>query len=84
MLVPDDGVTAFDDLIRGRIEFENRLIDDQVLLKGDGFPTYHLAVVVDDHLMRVNLVIRGEEWISSVPLHLQLFAALGFEPPKSH
>jgi len=54
MLVPDEGVTGFEDLIRGRIEFENRLIDDQVLLKSDGFPTYHLAVVVDDHLMRIS------------------------------
>jgi glutamyl-tRNA synthetase len=82
MLVPNDGVTGFDDLIRGRIEFENRLIDDQVLLKGDGFPTYHLAVVVDDHLMRISHVTRGEEWISSTPKHVLLYQWLGIPLPK--
>jgi len=82
MLVPDDGVTAFDDMIRGRIEFENRLIDDQVILKSDGFPTYHLAVVVDDHEMRISHVTRGEEWISSTPKHVLLYQWLGWEPPK--
>lgn len=81
MLIPDEGVTAFDDLIRGRIEFENRLIDDQVLLKSDGFPTYHLAVVVDDYLMRISHVTRGEEWISSTPKHVLLYRWLGIEPP---
>ncbi|HZO27540.1 MAG TPA: glutamate--tRNA ligase [Chloroflexota bacterium] len=81
MLVPDEGVTAFDDLIRGRIEFENRLIDDQVLLKGDGFPTYHLAVVVDDHLMKVSHVTRGEEWISSTPKHVLLYQWLELPLP---
>ena len=60
MLMPDQGSTAFDDLIRGPIEFENRLLDDQVLLKSDGFPTYHLAVVVDDWAMRITHVVRGE------------------------
>jgi glutamyl-tRNA synthetase len=82
MLVPDEGVTAFDDLIRGRIEFENRLIDDQVLLKGDGFPTYHLAVVVDDHLMRISHITRGEEWISSTPKHVLLYQWLGIPMPR--
>jgi glutamyl-tRNA synthetase len=82
MLIPDDGVTAFDDLIRGRIEFENRLIDDQVLLKGDGFPTYHLAVVVDDHLMQISHITRGEEWISSTPKHVLLYDWLGIPLPK--
>jgi glutamyl-tRNA synthetase len=82
MLVPDEGVTAFDDLIRGRIEFENRLIDDQVLLKSDGFPTYHLAVVVDDFLMRVSHITRGEEWISSTPKHVLLYQWLGIPVPK--
>ena len=81
MLVPDDGVTAFDDLIRGRIEFENRLVDDQVLIKGDGYPTYHLAVVVDDYLMRITHVTRGEEWISSTPKHILLYQWLGITPP---
>src|SRR4051812_34641500 len=82
MLVPDEGVTAFDDLIRGRIEFENRLIDDQVIVKADGFPTYHLAVVVDDHLMKVTHITRGEEWISSTPKHVLLYQWLGWEMPK--
>lgn len=79
----EGGRIAFEDLIRGEIEQpENR--NDAVLLKSSDqeprLPTYHFAHVVDDHLMRVNLVIRGEEWISSVPLHLQLFSALSFEP----
>ena len=65
--VPDDGVTLFTDAIRGEISFENKLIDDQVLLKSDGFPTYHLGVVVDDHVMGISHVIRGEEWIPSTP-----------------
>jgi len=82
MLVPSDGVTAFDDVVRGRIEFENRLLDDQVLLKSDGFPTYHLAVVVDDHDMRINLIMRGEEWISSTPKHVLLYGWLGWELPR--
>jgi glutamyl-tRNA synthetase len=81
MLVPDAGVTGFDDLIRGHIEFENRLIDDQVLLKGDGFPTYHLAVVVDDHLMRISHITRGEEWISSTPKHVLLYQWLDLPLP---
>ncbi|MCC7370411.1 MAG: glutamate--tRNA ligase [Chloroflexi bacterium] len=82
MLVPDDGVTGFDDLIRGRIEFENRLIDDQVLLKSDGYPTYHLAVVVDDFMMKITHITRGEEWISSTPKHVLLYQWLGIPTPK--
>jgi glutamyl-tRNA synthetase len=82
MLVPDEGVTGFDDMIRGHIEFENRLIDDQVILKSDGFPTYHLAVVVDDHLMKISHITRGEEWISSTPKHVLLYQWLGWEMPK--
>lgn len=71
----------FDDLIKGRIEMpEND--EDLVLLKSDGVPTYHFAHAVDDHLMRTTHVIRGDEWISSVPKHLQLFQMLGFKPPK--
>ena len=81
MRVPDEGLTTFDDLIRGRIEFENRLIDDQVLLKSDGFPTYHLAVVVDDHTMRITHVTRGEEWISSTPKHVLLYQWFGWDLP---
>ncbi|KKR09875.1 MAG: Glutamate-tRNA ligase [Parcubacteria group bacterium GW2011_GWA2_39_18] len=80
--VPDQGVTSFIDLIRGQISFENKLIDDQVLLKSDGFPTYHLAVVVDDHLMEISHVIRGEEWISSTPKQILLYQALGWEIPQ--
>lgn len=72
---------VFDDLIKGRIEMpEND--EDLVLLKSDGVPTYHFAHAVDDHLMRTTHVIRGDEWISSVPKHLQLFRLLGFKPPK--
>ena len=72
---------VFDDLIKGRIEMpEND--EDIVLLKSDGIPTYHFAHAVDDHLMRTTHVIRGDEWVSSAPKHLQLFKALGFKPPK--
>ncbi|MGI8586445.1 MAG: glutamate--tRNA ligase [Chloroflexia bacterium] len=79
--VPDEGITSFVDLVRGEISFENRLMDDAVLLKSDGFPTYHLAVVVDDHLMGVTHIVRGEEWISSTPKHILLYKAFGWEPP---
>lgn len=78
---PDSGVTEFDDLVRGKISFENVLIDDQILLKSDGFPTYHLAVVVDDHLMEITHVIRAEEWISSTPKHVILYKAFGWDLP---
>jgi len=80
--VPDAGVTAFHDCIRGDISFENALIDDQVLLKSDGFPTYHLGVVVDDYLMEITHIIRGEEWISSTPKHILLYTYLGWELPE--
>jgi glutamyl-tRNA synthetase len=76
------GQTCWDDLIRGVVCFDNAEIDDQVLLKSDGFPTYHLAHVVDDHLMRISHVIRAEEWIPSTPKHLALFQAFGWEPPR--
>lgn len=71
-----------DDLIRGRVEFEREVIDDQVLIKADGYPTYHLANVVDDHLMKITHVIRGEEWLSSTPKHILLYEYLGWEIPK--
>jgi glutamyl-tRNA synthetase len=77
-----DGSVAWDDVIRGRIEFEYAEIDDQVLLKSDGFPTYHLANVVDDHDMGITDVVRAEEWIPSTPKHLALYAALGWTPPR--
>lgn len=79
--VKKDGTTSFHDLIRGDISFENKLIDDQVILKSDEFPTYHLGVVVDDYLMKISHVIRGEEWISSTPKHIMLYEALGWEKP---
>ncbi len=76
------GETIFNDLIRGEVRFKNELIDDQVLIKSDGFPTYHFAVVVDDHLMEITHIIRGEEWISSVPKHVQLYKYFGWEIPE--
>lgn len=79
--VPEEGKTEFTDLIRGKISFENKLIDDQVLLKSDGFPTYHLAVVVDDYLMQISHVIRAEEWISSTPKHILIYQFLGWDLP---
>lgn len=80
--MPLDGVTSVDDLVRGRVTFENELIDDFVMLKSDGFPTYHLANVVDDHVMKISHVLRAEEWLPSIPRHLQIYEALGWEPPK--
>ena len=80
--MPKTGETVFNDLIRGPVTFQNKLVDDQVLLKSDGYPTYHLAVVVDDHLMEITHVIRGEEWISSTPKHLQLYKYFGWKPPE--
>jgi glutamyl-tRNA synthetase len=76
-----DGVTEWNDVVRGPISFNNSEIDDQVLLKSDGFPTYHLAVVVDDHLMEISHVIRSDEWIPSTPKHLAIYAALDWTPP---
>lgn len=79
--MPLEGVTRYKDLIHGEIEFRNILVDDFIMLKSDGFPTYHLANVVDDHLMEVTHVLRADEWISSMPKHLQLYHAFGWEPP---
>ena len=79
--VPLDGVTICQDVVRGPIEFQNSGIDDQVLLKSDGYPTYHLGVVVDDHLMEITHVIRGEEWLSSTPKHVLIYQAFGWELP---
>ena len=81
LAVPLEGVTVVDDLLRGRIEFENRQLDDLVLLKSDGFPTYHLGVVIDDHLMEISHITRGEEWLSSAPKHVLLYRALGWDMP---
>jgi glutamyl-tRNA synthetase len=80
--MPLEGETVFHDEIRGEIRFENALIDDFVMLKSDGYPTYHLASVTDDHDMGITHVIRGEEWISSTPRHVQIYRALGWELPK--
>jgi glutamyl-tRNA synthetase len=79
--MPIDGTTTVVDALRGAIEFENTQIDDQVLLKSDGMPTYHLANVVDDFLMKITHVIRAEEWISSTPKHVRLYEAFGWEAP---
>ena len=81
MKIPDSTTIAFDDIIRGRVEFSSEQIDDQVLLKSDGFPTYHLANVVDDHLMGISHVIRGEEWLSSTPKHVLLYQYFGWDLP---
>jgi len=76
-----EGKTSYTDLIRGTITIENETLDDQVLLKSDGFPTYHLGVVVDDHLMEISHVIRAEEWMASVPKHVLLYDFLKWELP---
>jgi len=73
---------VFSDIVRGKIEIDYAAIDDQVLLKSDGWPTYHLAVVVDDHLMKISHVIRGEEWLSSTPKHVLLYSFLDWPLPQ--
>jgi glutamyl-tRNA synthetase len=80
--VPAAGETSFRDGLRGVITFANSTVDDQVLMKSDGFPTYHLATVVDDHDMGVTHILRAEEWINSMPKHVLLYAAFGWEPPE--
>lgn len=79
---PLEGSTSFCDLIRGEVTFENRSIDDFILLKADGYPTYHLASIVDDSLMEISHVMRAEEWISSTPKHVLLYRALELEMPQ--
>ena len=79
-VLPDQKI-IFCDAIRNRVEFDSNNVDDQVLIKSDGYPTYHLANVVDDHLMKITHVIRGEEWISSTPKHVLLYDAFGWERP---
>ena len=81
LAMPETGQTRFVDGLRGEIAIDNATIDDQVLLKSDGFPTYHLANVVDDHLMEISHVIRAEEWIISTPKHIQLYQAFGWKAP---
>ncbi len=80
--VPSDETITFTDEIRGKISFESKTVDDQVLIKSDGFPTYHLAVVVDDHLMNITHTVRGEEWISSTPKHVLLYRYFNWQMPK--
>lgn len=80
--LPEDHVVAFNDAVRGRIEINTNDLDDQVLIKTDGFPTYHFAVVVDDHLMGITHVIRGEEWLPSTPKHVYLYECFGWEQPQ--
>ncbi|TAK96938.1 glutamate--tRNA ligase [Patescibacteria group bacterium] len=77
-----EGVTEFDDIIRGKVKFENALLDDQVIMKSDGFPTYNFANVIDDHLMEITHAIRGEEFVSSTPKYIQLYQAFGWEAPQ--
>jgi nondiscriminating glutamyl-tRNA synthetase len=79
--VPETGETEFEDVIRGKVKFSNKNLDDFVILKSDGFPTYHLAHVVDDHLMETSLVFRGEEWLPSAPKHILMFEAFGWQAP---
>jgi glutamyl-tRNA synthetase len=78
---PLEGMTKYNDLIKGDIEFDNSTLDDFVLLKSDGYPTYHLANIIDDHEMNISHVLRADEWISSTPRHILLYAAMGWQPP---
>lgn len=79
--LPENRDIVFEDVIKGKITINTNDMDDQVLIKADGFPTYHFAVVVDDHLMGITHIVRGDEWISSTPKHIYLYEALGFEKP---
>lgn len=80
--VPLDTEIRFTDIIRGNVKIDTNLVDDQVLLKSDGFPTYHLANVIDDHFMKITHIIRGEEWLTSVPKHIILYNTFGWEVPQ--
>lgn len=80
--VPKSEDVVFEDIVRGEVSISTDTVDDQVLLKSDGFPTYHLAAVVDDHLMKITHVIRGEEWLTSTPKHILLNRAFGWDPPR--
>jgi glutamyl-tRNA synthetase len=79
---PLEGETVTHDELRGTVVFQNETLDDFVILKSDGFPTYHLGAIVDDHLMEITHVLRGDEWLSSLPRHVLLYQAFGWEPPK--
>ncbi|MEE9201562.1 MAG: glutamate--tRNA ligase [Dehalococcoidia bacterium] len=80
--IPLEGQTRFNDLVKGPVTFNNRTLDDFILLKADGFPTYHLANIVDDHDMGITHVLRADEWLSSTPRHLLLYGAFGYQPPE--
>lgn len=80
--VPLSGSCEYEDMIKGKVVYPWADVDDQILLKSDGFPTYHLAVVVDDHLMKISHVIRGDEWMSSTPKHIMLYRAFGWKAPE--
>jgi len=79
--IPIDGETSFNDMLHGNLTFQNQILDDLILLKSDGYPTYHLANVVDDHAMKISHVIRADEWLSSTPRHMLLYNAFGWNPP---
>lgn len=80
--IPENTEIAMDDIIRGRVVVQSETLDDKVLFKSDGMPTYHLANIVDDHLMEISHVIRGEEWLPSLPLHILLYQAFGWDAPQ--
>ncbi len=80
--MPEDETIIMNDIIRGRVEVNTSVLDDKILFKSDGMPTYHLANIVDDHLMKISHVIRGEEWLPSLPLHVMLYDAFGWEKPE--
>lgn len=82
MKMPKEGTIVVDDLIHGKVEFDAKLIDDQVILKSDGYPTYHLASVIDDNEMAITHVIRSDEWLPSTPKHIVLYEMLGWKPPE--
>ena len=80
--MPNSGTTEFTDLVRDKVKFDNKLLDDPIILKSDGFPTYHLANIIDDHEMKISHVIRGEEWLPSTPKHIAIYKAFGWNIPK--
>ncbi|MGV6846357.1 MAG: glutamate--tRNA ligase [Lutibacter sp.] len=81
-IIGNNKVITSEDLIRGHVSFKTELLDDKILFKSDGMPTYHLANIVDDHLMKISHVIRGEEWLPSLPLHISLYQAFGWQAPE--
>ena len=80
--IEPDNIIVVDDMVRGEVRFNSSELDDKIIFKSDGMPTYHLANIVDDHLMEISHVIRGEEWLPSAPLHVALYEAFGWNSPK--